>query len=104
MKWPTNSDTSTIKAASTCRMRGMTSRGDGRRARCGLLAVTLGALLLTTGCTQPATMVMKNRAAAGAVPLPNHPARDVYAEAGVGGLRPLAAAALARVYVPNSGS
>jgi len=68
------------------------------------LAVTLGGLLLMTGCTQRGTMVMHHRAAAGAVPVPNRPAGNVYSEAGVGGLRPLAAAALSRVYVPNSGS
>jgi YVTN family beta-propeller protein len=84
----------------------MTSSGwaGARAPRRILPAVVLGGVLLTTGCTQRATVLMSNRVPARAVSAPRRSARNVYAEAGAGGLRPPAAGAPARVYVPNSGS
>jgi YVTN family beta-propeller protein len=70
------------------------------------LAVTLvvAALVAAAGCRHGAPVVSPTTRSGGQTTAPGRPPGNVYAEAGVHGLRPPAEGVPARVYVPNSGS
>ena len=72
--------------------------------RCLTFAVVLAGLVGMIGCRDRAAVVSPTTRSGGPTTAPNRAPVNVYAEAGAQGLRPPAAGAPTRVYVPNSGA